>query len=732
MTWRPRKAARTSIWVLLAFAGTCARRPGPQATATPKPPFSPDCSSQVDCAACLLQGECSWCDSGSVCVHTWLGGLADDEPACAISGTVRGNTASANGLLIGSGESPGLVAAAVCSLTCIVTGGRPTIASDVCCGQFLQSSLQTDISTQGCGPSFTGESCSQQSDCYGGDCINEVCTCHSSGQACRGDLDCCSRNCESVAGGQMGVCTDTCKPLVQPCFTGFPSACCSGVCTPTLGGVNAGLLTEGTCTQAAGMCAPGTQPCGANSDCCSGSCGGAEAGVCDGLGVGAVCGADSDCLSENCHQGSCACQSLNAPCSSSDQCCTLACQGGTCGTPTCSGTGTTGTPSRDCCSGKPYPTGGCYCTAAALPCTQSSDCCSKHCDPTTDLCVCATIGSPCTAGEVCCTGLACPASGICTCISVGPNSLATGCTQNSDCCSNNCVAEVSAAGTTTYSCQAGTTTCQTNSDCDSQICTNGICACSPVGSGCLSGVSHCCSGYCAGQGTLAMPTGYQGTCCAPSCAGKGCGSDGCGGTCPSLCTAGQLCEGNTCVACTPSCVGRACGPNSCGTGSCGTCPAGQVCNSTAVCVSTGCTPSCGAGQTCSSEGTCVSTGCTPSCAGRVCGPNSCGTGSCGVCANGQACMSGTCTTLGGTCPDFTGCMVQYTPPGICSGYIALNNTCGVQAACFYTLSDGTTGCVFLEPGMNSCAFYNATGAAGSIVCVPSSNTACEAFIGCGG
>ncbi len=93
--------------------------------------------------------------------------------------------------------------------------------------------------------------------------------------------------------------------------------------------------------------------------------------------------------------------------------------------------------------------------------------------------------------------------------------------------------------------------------------------------------------------------------CTPDCLGKECGDDGCGGTCPPGCPAGEHCNlgicecdfvtcGSLCCAqgqecyqgacCTPNCTGRECGDNGCG-GSCGDCGANEFCDADGQCQS---------------------------------------------------------------------------------------------------------------------------------------------------
>ncbi|RME28391.1 MAG: hypothetical protein D6806_02975, partial [Deltaproteobacteria bacterium] len=144
----------------------------------------------------------------------------------------------------------------------------------------------------------------------------------------------------------------------------------------------------------------------------------------------------------------------------------------------------------------------------------------------------------------------------------------------------------------------------------------------------------------AGVALLALATFGLGSCgsgsaeeCIPECAGRCCGDDGCGGTCPDICSAtGQACDQNTCE-CTGVCVpltctelGKECGdwPDGCGgVVKCGGCAGDQVCGS---------------------DGICRDTECVPDCDGRCCGPDGCG-GTCSDTCSGQLgfCDVKTCT-----------------------------------------------------------------------------------------
>lgn len=151
------------------------------------------------------------------------------------------------------------------------------------------------------------------------------------------------------------------------------------------------------------------------------------------------------------------------------------------------------------------------------------------------------------------------------------------------------------------------------------------CDCVPSCSGKECGPNGCggtCPPGCGAGETCNVSTG-QCEGCTPTCSGRECGSDGCGGTCPPGCGASETCNESTgqCEQCTPSCFGKECGPDGCG----GTCP-----------------PGCGAGETCN-EATGQCEGCTPSCSGRECGPDGCG----GTCPPG--CSAGESCSVDGLC-----------------------------------------------------------------------------------
>jgi hypothetical protein len=172
------------------------------------------------------------------------------------------------------------------------------------------------------------------------------------------------------------------------------------------------------------------------------------------------------------------------------------------------------------------------------------------------------------------------------------------CSQDSDCCANNCF---------DFACAEKVRTCGTG-DTAKQ--------CLPPAKGCAG--ETCCYGPLAcGDRCCDAPANQcnpQGACCAPNCADRQCGDDGCG--------AG---------------------------GTCGSCSADQTCDdATGQCVST-----CSA-QTCP-DGCCDAAGrCQLGFSRQACGKNG---EACQECASGQTCLAnsvcgnvaGTCTTSVATC-----------------------------------------------------------------------------------
>ncbi len=188
---------------------------------------------------------------------------------------------------------------------------------------------------------------------------------------------------------------------------------------------------------------------------------------------------------------------------------------------------------------------------------------------------------------------------------------------------------------------------------------------------CKDGVTYW-TDSCGNQGDLAETcecgcnadySGCEDCGCTPACDVKECGPDGCDGTCPPGCGAGEFCnQDGQCESCTQSCSGTCCGDDGCGD----TCPdncaaTGQTCN-TETCACEGeCQPSdcadlgkecgtwddgcdgtvdcggCPDGQVCDENGQCEGD-CIPSCDGKECGDDGCGE-ECGTCMDGWACSN---------------------------------------------------------------------------------------------
>lgn len=157
------------------------------------------------------------------------------------------------------------------------------------------------------------------------------------------------------------------------------------------------------------------------------------------------------------------------------------------------------------------------------------------------------------------------------------------CTQNSDCCTNNCFGFECAELVTSCGQGSAATRCQPPANgCGGNQCCHGSLAC---GDTCCQGAANQCN--------------PQNACCVPNCAGRQCGDDGCGNgeTC-GTCATGQTCDAET-----GTCKGGACSAQNCPNGCCdtaGTCHPGNT-NS-----------ACGVGgvacETCPSPGTACLTG----------------------------------------------------------------------------------------------------------------------------
>ena len=132
---------------------------------------------------------------------------------------------------------------------------------------------------------------------------------------------------------------------------------------------------------------------------------------------------------------------------------------------------------------------------------------------------------------------------------------------------------------------------------------------------CVAGVSGCTTNDQCDTGVTCSPTGVCG--CQPQCAGKTCGgdtSDGCGGTCPSVCGVGQVgCVNDLQCAAGSKCIIGA-GPQK------GGAPGTNACLPPICATMNPQLPNCGVGSAdCGACPTCVK-----QCTGRACGSDGCG------------------------------------------------------------------------------------------------------------
>jgi hypothetical protein len=262
-------------------------------------------------------------------------------------------------------------------------------------------------------------------------------------------------------------------------------------------------------------------------------------------------------------------------------------------------------------------------------------------------------------------------------------------------------------------CTANGKACSQNSDCCSENCFNFICAdsvsfcgnttCQPAASGCCA-VEACCQ-------PPANQCNPAGECCAPNCTGTECGPDGCGGdgTCGS-CPIGTecnglgqcVCDGDSCPngccdindVCQPGTSPRACGGDGL---TCLVCAVQEGCIS-GDCVEGACAGTCSQNEDCPNLQGCVCNRaqgacCTRSCAGLVCGPDGCG-GTCGSgCPDGTVCSEdgGACLCTAESCPNGC-CSNGEGNPGVCGNRCPDGTVCSATGGCVCTPQSCPDGC----------------------------------------
>lgn len=195
-------------------------------------------------------------------------------------------------VLPGSGGSP-----IIDSGTCHTAGEQCGTNTDCCSGVCDETSGQCGSAVQAC--QATAAPCTGSLDCCSLACVDGACAaeCISDNEACESGAECCGGSCEG------GVCV----PLNLACKTGGNACtgsgeCCSGLCGD-----------DGKCTLGASYCVQKGDTCREASDCCTGVCNvadGAEIGICGdappgpsncSAGVaGTVCGDCNECCSRLC------------------------------------------------------------------------------------------------------------------------------------------------------------------------------------------------------------------------------------------------------------------------------------------------------------------------------------------------------------------------------------------------------------------------------------------------
>ena len=494
-----------------------------------------------------------------------------------------------------------------------------------------------------------GSTCSLNSNCQSGWCVDNVC-CDSE---CTGICRACSAAAKGT--GADGVCGDI-APGNDPdndCSAQDPTTCgrdgwCdgAGACrlhdnqttcggTPTCAGNTsiggdvcdgAGTcVSQGTtvctpylCDTGSGLCAAS---CASDTQCAQGNYCSATSTCVTQLVAGDSCSRAGECASGFCVDGVCCDTACSATCTA----CTAAIKGagsdGSCG-PIAEGTD----PDTECAE---QPSSSCgndgFC--------DGSGGCRKHsnttpCGPTT--CTNDPGGTSSTAGDLC----------------NGSGACATG---------------VGAVSCGLYRCagDACAQTCTSASECiDGAFCDDGTCALEKDPGEACDGAAECNSGFC-----------RDGVCCDDACTGQceACDVSGAEGTCSPVNGAPH---GNRpqCIDNGDECAGSCTGDRS----QCSYPSSAQACG----------TPTCTAGtataSTCDGQGTCVEG------QGVPCAPFACGGEACldtctsdADCAQGNLCdtASGNCVPPGGTCLDELTFESATGEVSSCAPYVCENNRC---------------------------------------------------------
>jgi ASPM-SPD-2-Hydin domain-containing protein len=417
------------------------------------------------------------------------------------------------------------------------TCGAGICTGGVCCDRACVSGCQACSAAGVCADQAERQSCGDGSGvCFGVDqcLLPEL-------QACSGDNQCGSGNCERRLGGQgpadsicclddCGITGQQCNPQTgrcqvpalgagQACGAAGQPACGAGLeckscltggsqCTPS-DGCCGGCPGEQVCT--GGECACPTNPGGGLQQihCGSGRCIPNAAGACCDTASG--CDGDLQCNATNdlcaCPAGSRECTAGSGACLPNAQCCNC------------------GGPCNQCNNGQCLPIG----NGQQGGCVDGQVCQNGSCAVLSDV----QLGEACNQTANNCANGSCNAQGICACSGNDPKQCGNFCRPAATCCE-----DCAALG---------------------QQCLNGSCAPlapAELGEACEQAANNCATGTCNAQGICA------------ECEGSGVvGCPELGGTSELVCNGGVIVSrscpiGQGCGVNDQSCTPQSCGPRS--------------------------------------------------------------------------------------------------------------------------------------------------------------------------
>lgn len=499
------------------------------------------------CAACVVDDDCNgtgsfYCSNGvcepegllgDACVNSnqcQSGNCSDDvccDAACAggcdACSVAAGSSAdgSCEVLPLGDAGNPSCApylcdgTDALCPTTC---ADNNDCITNVSCSDNLCCDTACTGTCESCSLSGTEGTCTAipanqdpDNECTDGACNGSGACASDDGQSCTLNSDCLSNFCVD------GVCCDN---------------ACAGNCEACdLTG------TEGSCT----LVASGQDP---DNECANGSCDGG--GLCK-LANGVACGVGSDCLSTFCADGLCCDNGCGGTC----EACDLGGSEGTC-------TLISGADPDDECAGADVCNGAsqCQCLDGNQNGAETDTDCGGGVCPgcmVNDSCL---VGSDCQSGV--CLGLICQPT-LCGDGVVNGSESCDFADPTTPCCNATC--DGTATGGTVCGNDPDGLDCQAAPQCDGNDVAVANCIavdeaddtpCIDDGAFC-SGDETCQTGVCTSAGdpcavNEACNEGTDTCDCVPDCTGKDCGDDGCGVSCGSCLTAGELCISFACAA----------------------------------------------------------------------------------------------------------------------------------------------------------------------------------------